>query len=178
MALLQLMSIATALFMFWLFAEAGLHKLNPANELYFSSLIKEFGWANLKIAALIAKLVGLLELAIAVAIVIPATRTTAAIIAGNVLFIYMLHMAFQLYRGRRDLDCGCAGPAGQLKMSGHLVIRNLLLVAATFFCLIPADNAAMMLWLLGSLLAIVGIFINLSSEQLIGNAQKLQALRN
>jgi len=31
------------------------------------------------------------------------------------------------------------------------------------------------MWVLGILLAIIGIMINLSSEQLIGNAQKLKA---
>ena len=175
MELLQLISIATALFMFWLFAQAGIHKLDPKNDLYFSSLIAEYGLGNEKIASLIAKFVGVFELAIAVAIVIPATRAEAAIVAAGLLFVYMMNMAFQLYQGRRDLDCGCSGPGGELKMSGHLLVRNFVFVLIALLCLSPSNNSAVGLWVLGTLLAIIGIFINLSSEQLIGNAQKLKA---
>lgn len=177
MELFQLLSIATALFMFWLFAQGAIHKLNPDNDLYFSSLITEFGWGDIKVASLIAKFVGLFELAVALAILYPPTRTLAALVAITLLFAYLTHMAYQLYQGRRDLDCGCAGPGAKVKISGQLLVRNILLILITFFCLTPSTNAASGLWLLGALLAIIGIFVYLSSEQLIGNAQKLKALR-
>jgi len=99
------------------------------------------------------------------------------VIAAALLSGYLLNMTFQLYQGRRDLDCGCAGPASQLKISGHLLIRNLVMVGITLFCLTPVGGTAAATWLLGSLLAIIGILVNQSSEQLIGNAQKLKALR-
>ncbi len=175
MEFLQLISIATALFMFWLFAQAGIHKLDPKNDLYFSSLIAEYGLSNVKIASIVAKLVGLFELFIAVAIVYPATRAEAAVIAAGLLCVYMINMAYQLYQGRRDLDCGCSGPGGELKMSGHLLIRNFIFVVFALFCLAPSKSPEMSMWVLGILLAFVGIMINLSSEQLIGNAQKLKA---
>jgi len=161
--------------MFWLFAQAGVHKLDPKNDLYFSSLIAEYGLGNVKIASLVAKLVGVFELAIAVAIVYPATRAEAAVVAAGLLFVYMINMAYQLYQGRRDLDCGCSGPGGELKMSGHLLVRNFIFVVIALFCLAPSNSPAMGMWVLGILLAIIGIMINLSSEQLIGNAQKLKA---
>jgi len=178
MALLQLMSITSALFMCWLFAEAGIHKLNPNNSSYYSTLIADYGWASPQLAGLIAKAVGFVEIIVALAIVYPATRGEAAIVAALILSGYLLHMAYQLYRGRRDLDCGCSGPGGQLKMSGHLLVRNLILVAVSLFCLQPVTNNLNLLWLLGGLFAIIFIIINLSSEQLIGNAQKLKALGN
>jgi len=175
--LLQLLSIANALFIFWLFAQGAIHKLNPANDLYFSSLITEFGWGDIKLASLIAKFVGLVELVVAFAIIYPPTRALAALIAIALLFGYLTHMAYQLYQGRRDLDCGCAGPGAKVKISGQLLVRNTVLIAVTFFCITAAENAASGLWLLGTLLAVIGIIIYLSSEQLIGNAQKLKALR-
>ena len=177
MELFQLLSIATALFMFWLFAQGAVHKLNPENDLYFSSLIAEFGWGNVTLARFITKAVGLFELLIAITILYPGTRSLSAMVALVLLFGYLIHMAYQLYQGRRDLDCGCAGPGANVKISGQLLARNLLLMLMTLFCFTAAENVSNSLWLLGILLAIVGILVYLSSEQLIGNAQKLKALR-
>jgi len=173
--MLQLLSTASALFICWLFVQAGIHKLNSNNDLYFTSLFSEYGLSDNTIAKLIIKLVALFELGVAIAIVFPQTRSAAAMVAAVLLFAYLLNMAFQLYQGKKDLDCGCSGPAGGLKISGHL--RNLLLIGITLFCLNPAAGSVVNAWLLALLLAIVAILVHQSVEQLIGNAQKLKALR-
>ncbi|RLA04101.1 MAG: hypothetical protein DRQ47_03950 [Gammaproteobacteria bacterium] len=177
MEVLHLISIASALFIFWLFAQAGAHKLNPANDSYYTSLVVDYGWASQLTAIIIIKSVGIFELGIALAILFPPTRPMIALIAAGLLFVYLLNMAFQLYQGRRDLDCGCSGPGAELKISGHLLLRNFLMMMIALFCLVPTQNNGSGYWVLGALLAMVGILVTLSSEQLISNAQKLQALR-
>lgn len=177
MGLLATISDATALFMFWLFVSAGLYKINPVNTAYFSELIANYGWSNKDVAGVIAKMIGGIEIGIGVAVVLPASRTQAIFLAIGLLFTYLSHMAFQLVQGRRDLDCGCGGPASQLKMSGHLLFRNAVLIGLAFLCLVPGNTYQFSVWLLSSFVAMVGIIIHQSCEQLIGNAQKLKNLR-
>src|SRR5262249_43406760 len=43
------------------------------------------------------------------------------------LGLYAGAIAINLARGRRDIDCGCAGPAARRPISGWLVARNLVL---------------------------------------------------
>jgi len=44
-----------------------------------------------------------------------------------------------LARGRRHIDCGCAGPAARRPISGWLVARNATVAAAALGGLIPAS---------------------------------------
>lgn len=176
MSLSQIFSDASALFMLWLFVRAGLHKLAPANRDYFAALLGEYGWHSRHIA-LPLTLVGLTELGIGLAIFLPASRSVAALAACAMLLGYLLLMATQLYRGHRDMDCGCGGPGGGLKISGALLLRNLLLAGSALLCLLPGYSQMGGYWLFAVSCAVIAILINLCAEQLIANAQQLKTLR-
>ena len=177
MELLAAISDATALFMLWLFVASGLQKINPANATYFSELIVNFGWNNKSVAGVIIRIIGVIEIGTGIAIIVPSSRANAIFMAIALLFAYLAHMAFQLVQGHRDLDCGCGGPASQLKMSNHLLFRNAALIGLAFFCLAPGNTFQTSVWLLSVVVAMIGIVVHQSCEQLISNAQKLKTLR-
>ena len=75
-----------------------------------------------------------LELAIAVALL---ATPRGGFVAATVFAAYAGAMGINLARGNRDLDCGCAGPAGRLPISGALVVRNLILVGLALLAAAP-----------------------------------------
>ena len=60
--------------------------------------------------------------------------------AAALLALYAAAIAVNLARGRRHLDCGCAGPALRRPISGWLVVRNLVLVAIALADLAPLST--------------------------------------
>ncbi|MCC7464125.1 MAG: methylamine utilization protein MauE [Gammaproteobacteria bacterium] len=71
----------------------------------------------------------LVEAGIALALLAPATRAAAAASGAALLLGYAVAMGINLGRGRRDLDCGCAGPAERRPIAAWMVWRNILLGA-------------------------------------------------
>ena len=67
--------------------------------------------------------------------------------AIGVLCLYAATISINLARGRSDLDCGCGGPAGQQKISGYLVLRNLVLAALAGLTLWPSQVVRELTWL-------------------------------
>lgn len=78
-----------------------------------------------------------LEAVLASLLVVPAGigLRTAALGATALLFaLYGTAIAINLARGRRDIDCGCSGPAARIPLSGWLLARNALLAGAALAC--------------------------------------------
>jgi len=179
MALPEIVGLALAGFLAWLFVVAGLHKLrHPAQ---FSELAAQYLPAPLRPLwrdALVYP-VGMLEMGIALALLPPQTRGGAAVIAAALLAMYALMMAWQLALGRRDLRCGCAGPASDVLVSPALVVRNLLTAGVALLLLLPlgpvAWSAAGILLTLCMAGFLVGLY--LGAEQLISNSQQMVGSR-
>ena len=83
-----------------------------------------------------AALIGV-ELGVAGALLVPALRGPAGVAAALLLSLYAGAVAINLARGRRDLDCGCAGPALRRPIDGWLVARNVVLATAALAGLVP-----------------------------------------
>ncbi len=176
---------AAALFLLWLFAVTGAHKLRSANTDYYVNVFADYGVPAALANSLLVKLVGCLEIMVGVLIAVPTSRAAGALAAAIILAAYLLLMARQLWLGKRDVDCGCAGPLGDAKISPQLLYRNAALVVLALFCWQPVQTitgylalpgAAPALMLTGLLTAIM-IMLYLSIEQLISNGQKLERLR-
>ena len=71
---------------------------------------------------------------------------TAGLLAAALLGVYAVAIAVNLRRGRRDIDCGCAGPAQRVGLSEWLVGRNALLAGAALLTTLPV-RARPLLWL-------------------------------
>ena len=91
------------------------------------------------LAAVLGWLLPCLELLIAVALLIPAGRDIPALAAAALLLVYGLAMGVNLLRGRHDLECGCS-PGSDQFISWGLVLRNVLLGAATLALLLPLTD--------------------------------------
>jgi len=185
-----ILSDAVALFMLWIFAQAGWHKIVKANEYYYINLVSQYFGLYQGINDAIkkeqhqpwikrlVKLVGGVELILAFALVVPVTRHFAVFLVIAILLAYMGMMAYQLYQGKRDMDCGCGGAAGQLKISGSLLIRNLIFSMLTLFCLDNGQSEFSSLTAVTFAIAMVAVLLNSIIEQLIANTQQLSLLNN
>lgn len=178
MNLLWVLSDASAIFLLWLFASAALNKLKPTNALYYQSVLNGYGIDDALLAKSLPFAIGLVELALGILIVVPASRGWAAIAGIGLLTVYAVVFIVQLLQGKAGIDCGCSGPASNIKLSGHLLIRNLLLIVLAFGCLTPALGLGLGYWSLVIMSSVLLVLLYLCTEELIGNAQKLTALAN
>lgn len=117
-----------------LFASAALHKLLDAGRFAaafhaYELVPPELGW--------LARLVPVLELAIAAALLTAGSRTGGAAAGAALLLAYASAIGVNLGRGRRDLDCGCAGPGASQPIGLWMVWRNLLLALLLATLLLP-----------------------------------------
>ncbi|WP_251864506.1 MauE/DoxX family redox-associated membrane protein [Achromobacter sp. Marseille-Q4962] len=109
----------------------------------------------------------------------PSTRAGAAWLALAVLAVATAALAVNLLRGRRDIDCGCGGPASHgMGLSWWLVARNAVLACWALPALTHgaaralqgADAAAVA----GLTLSAVGLYY--TANHLIASHFKLQHL--
>ena len=126
-----------------LFGSAALHKLRDVQG--FRQALEAYDlvprpWAVPAGAGVVAAEVG-----IAAGLWLPRVAPMAALTGAALLIVYATAIGVNLVRGRRDIDCGCGGPAGGQPISGRLVVRNALLVAVAVTSALPAGSRPL-LW--------------------------------
>ena len=124
-----------------LFARAAAHKLADIDA--FRRAVEGYQlfaplWAVPVGAALIAA-----EIALAVGLWLPPLAPSAGLGAAALLGLYGAAMAVNLARGRRDVDCGCSGPAQRQPIRAALVARNAALAALALLSALPAGARAL-----------------------------------
>ncbi|MHA6126729.1 MauE/DoxX family redox-associated membrane protein [Pseudomonas fluorescens group sp. PF-1] len=118
--------IASAIAIAVLLASAATHKVRaPAR---FARQLADYQLLPASLVRPVARLVPLLELAIAFALLVPVSRGWAALSAASLLALYAAAIGINLWRGRRDIDCGCAGPDQAQPLRPVLLLRNSVLV--------------------------------------------------
>ncbi|WP_460126365.1 MauE/DoxX family redox-associated membrane protein [Pseudomonas sp. S2_C03] len=129
--------IASALAIAVLLASAATHKLRaPAR---FRKQLADYQLLPDVLVRPIARLIPVVELVIAFALLVPACRAYAALTAGALIALYAAAIGINLWRGRRDIDCGCAGPDQAQPLRPILLLRNSALVGlALLACVTPA----------------------------------------
>ncbi|MGQ0698245.1 MAG: MauE/DoxX family redox-associated membrane protein [Panacagrimonas sp.] len=147
-----------ALFCALLFGVSGLGKLR--RQPYYTALIG--AWLPLELSAArgLAITLGLVEVGIALALSLEATRQSGAAAAVALLLAYLAGLASALQRGRTDLDCGCGGSVGQQKIHSRLLARNLALaLVAAMPLLLPRPSRIAPLELALALVAAVVFYL-------------------
>lgn len=76
-----------------------------------------------------SRLLPLVEGGVAFALLVPVSRSLAALAAAALIALYAAAIGINLWRGRRDIDCGCAGPDQAQPLRPVLLARNAVLVA-------------------------------------------------
>jgi hypothetical protein len=160
-----------ALFLCWLFAAAAVHKLRSPD--YYSRLVSAYLPAP-GIARLAVPVIALGELCVALALLVPASRSAGFAAATAVLTGYALSMTWQYLRGRADLACGCSGPASTLTVGPALILRNLVCAGLAGALVFAGKGPLGLMGLaLGVFLALFMVFVYLCTDQIIANAQAM-----
>lgn len=119
-------NLIAALILSYVFVLAGLHKCKAPAE--FAATLTNYNILPESLARQGVYLVPVAEIMTGVALLIPATARLAAFSAGVLLCIYIAAIGLNLLRGRRNIDCGCGGPAQKQTISEWMIVRNGLLV--------------------------------------------------
>jgi hypothetical protein len=126
-----------------LFLVAAGHKLRDPGR--FEATLAEYRLLPAALTPAGARLVVAAEAVAAVLLVLPPLRRGGLLAAASLLTIYGAAVAINLARGRRHIDCGCAGPAAHRPISAALVARNGVLAAAALAGLWPVRPRSL-LW--------------------------------
>lgn len=114
-----------------------------------------------------------LELGIALALIVPGWSPVPAAAAAALLSLYSAAIAVNLLRGRRSIDCGCAGPAAHRPIGSSLLLRNFVLLLVAFLCGLPASSRGW-LWL-DAMVVTAGVatavLLYVAAELAVANAQ-------
>lgn len=116
-------------------AGAAAHKLRDLHA--FRVALGDYQVVPWALTGLVAPALVAAELACAALLLSPAARPWGFAGAGALLALYSAAIAWNLLRGRRDLDCGCFGPGLRVGLGGGLLARNAALLAAAGAGLAP-----------------------------------------
>jgi hypothetical protein len=160
-----------------LFLVAAGHKLRDLGR--FRATLAEYRLLPAVLTAPGAAAVVAAELAVAAALAGPTVRRSGLVAAAVVLLVYAAAVGINLARGRRDLDCGCAGPAVRRPISAWLVARNVVLAAAALAGLAPV-RARTLVWVdaltvAGGAAALAALYAAL--DRMIAHAPAMARLR-
>jgi len=161
-----------------MFGFAAAHKLKAVAV--FRATMDEYQLVPRRLTGIIAVLLIVAELLAAILVLIPAVRTTGLMVLTVLLFIYTAGISINLLRGRRNIDCGCSGPASRHELSWWLVLRNLVLLSLVLLAANPLTQRPMN-WLdvvvvLLSVMVASGLYMVMN--QLLVQAPRLAALRS
>ena len=118
--------IASALTIAVLLASAATHKVRaPAR---FTKQLADYQLLPDVLVRPVARVIPVVELVLAFALLVPVCRYWAAMAAASLIALYAAAIGINLWRGRRDIDCGCAGPDQAQPLRPILLLRNSVLV--------------------------------------------------
>jgi hypothetical protein len=121
-----------------LFAQAAWHKWRDRQR--FAATLAAYRLLPSWLAAAGGYLVPLAESMVAVLLLVPPARPVATLCGAGLLLAYAMAIAVNLRRGRREIDCGCTGPADRRPIAAWMVWRNLML-AVVLGAIAPAWGA-------------------------------------
>lgn len=157
-----------------LFATAAISKLAGIEEFY--GVVRNFRLLPDWLARAVAMVLPVAELAVAVALLVPALARPAALVAALLLAIFGLAIAINVLRGRTQIDCGCFRGGMKQRISWLVVGRNVLLtgLAVAVAALHPAARPAGLAELATGLIAGAVLMLLYFSVSLLGGLSATQ----
>jgi uncharacterized membrane protein YphA (DoxX/SURF4 family) len=129
-----------------LFAAAAVHKLRHVAS--FRATLEGYALLPAQWIVPAGAAVIVAELGIAIGLCLPPLSVSAALAAAALLAVYGAAIAINLRRGRRDIDCGCTGPARRQPIHPVLVARNAMLAGVALLVALP-NNGRPQSWIDG-----------------------------
>lgn len=168
-----IISLAAALVLAWILAAAGVHKFRDRAR--FGASLQAYDLLPAVLVPVAVTVLPVLELLVAAALLVPATRIPAGIAAALLIGTYTLAIGINLARGRRTIDCGCGDPAQRQPLSEWLLLRNGALIGLALL-LIGPDAGRSMGWLDCSIAFLAALTVGLihgAGNQLLANRELL-----
>ena len=159
-----------------LWAAAAAIKL--ANIGQFAAAVENYRILPEAIVTPAAWTIPMLEAAAALGLLLPQSRAIACWLTAALLAVFTMAIAINLARGRRQIDCGCFGPALRQPLSGWLIARNaILLIAAIAVAAPPAVRRLGMIdWVTAAFGGATLILLYASMNYLLANAPRTHEL--
>jgi len=171
-----IVSMASALVLAVILFAGASHKLRAPHR--FARQIDDYALLAGSAVALAARTVPVVEVLIGLALLVPGLRAWGAVGAALLLALYTGAIAINLFRGRRDIDCGCSGPGLERPLSPALLVRNGLLIGMAVIAALPAAGAVLHgfgLFLIGASVAAI-LILYTATEGLLTNQPRLKSL--
>jgi hypothetical protein len=162
------------------FAAGFWHKLRTRE--IFVVVVRDYRILPAGTAPFAATLILLLEGLVLVGLISGMGLRTTAVLAALLLCVYGVAIAVNLVRGRRSIDCGCFGAAGDAsgrhRLSAWLLVRNAALIGVTGLVLAPV-SARELVWL-DTVAIVPGVvaatLIYFTADQLLANRSILGSM--
>lgn len=161
-----------------IFLAAGVSKLRALDT--FEGVVHNFRLLPESAARPVAYTLPIVELGVAMALLIPMSRTYAAWLVAGLLGVFTLAVVINLLRGRREIDCGCFSSELKQKLSWWLVSRNVVLGGLALWVgmgAVTAHATAGVAWLLGSVTAVMVVMIYVAGTTISAVAHDVAARR-
>jgi len=161
--------LATSIGLASLFLSAALQKLQ--HRAVFRAALEGYGVVPPALVEPALRLIPLAEAAAALGLLLPQTRSLAALLGAGLLLAYAVAMALVVVQGRQTLDCGCSLGAASQPVSAGLIVRNVTLVLLALTAGTATGRRELFLydWALVVLMALVGIVLYAIVNTLIGS---------
>ncbi len=159
-----------------IFATALTHKLKDPRA--FGAAVADYRLLPSALLMPVTATLLLLEVLVVLALVLPGLGRFGAWAAAASLTLYAGAITINLARGRREIDCGCSGPALRQQLSEWLVLRNALLAVLAVLAAQPATPRVLSGWDASTIaFGVVALLLLYSTaNHLIANQPKLKAL--
>ncbi len=171
-ALVLVLRLALAL----LFAVACAHKLRGARQ--FRATLDAYRLLPRALLGPAAMVIIGAEAALVLALIGGHPWAGAGAVA--LLGLYTAAIGVNLARGRREIDCGCGGPAARQSLSGALLVRNGVLIAAALGIAAPVGTRP--LHALDAFTVVSGtvaaLVLYVAANQLLALVPRLRRLRS
>ncbi|MCP8466422.1 methylamine utilization protein MauE [Pseudomonas sp. ZM23] len=168
--------IASAVAVGVLLASAASHKLRA--PMRFARQVEDYGLLPAGLVGPVARTLPVVEGAVAFALLVPASRHVAALAATALILLYAGAIGINLWRGRRDMDCGCSGPGQMQPLRPVLLLRNAIIAALALIAACAPQAREMGVFDAFVILAAsaVALFLYAAADGLLANHPRLLKL--
>lgn len=163
-------AVLASLFIGLILAAAAIPKFRHPDE--FQGVVANYKLLPSFLVPPVAKLLPLIELLCAVALMIPPARELAACVAAGLFIMFALALAINVGRGRTHIDCGCVRrPTSMSRIGMFHVMRALALAGVSLYvAAIPVEFSRISIesGLMGLAAAAMLVLLYMGADMLVG----------